>query len=64
MKDKMDLIEELRTVMEEKGFSCDTMSRFIGCTGKQVDRWLKGESKPTFVYQNLIKKGIKRVRSL
>lgn len=64
MKGKTDLIEELRAVMEAKGFSCETMSRFIGCTGRQVDRWLKGESKPTFVYQNLIKKGIEKVKSL
>jgi len=60
----MDLIQELKSVMEEKGFSCETMSRFIGCSARQVDRWLRGESKPTYVYQQLIKKGIKKVRNL
>ena len=60
----MELIQELKTVMEEKGFSCETMSRFIGCSARQVDRWLRGESKPTYVYQQLIKKGIKKVRTL
>jgi len=60
----MELIEELRAIMEEKGFSCETMSHFIGCSGKQIDRWLQGESKPTYVYQQLIKKGIKKVERL
>lgn len=60
----MELIEELRKIMEEKGFSCDTMSRFIGCSGRQVDRWLLGKSKPTFPYQQMIKRGIKKVRNL
>ena len=60
----MELIEELKKVMEEKGFSADTMSKFIGCSARQVDRWITGESKPTPVYQMLIKKGIKKVKSL
>jgi len=60
----VDLIEELRAVMREKGFSADTMSKFIGCSARQVDRWISGESKPTRVYQMLIKKGIKKVRNL
>lgn len=60
----MELIEDLKKVMEEKGFSCDTMSKFIGCSGRQVDRWLLGESKPTFPYQKMIKQGIKKVRNL
>jgi len=61
---KMELIEDLRKVMEEKGFSCETMSRFIGCSGRQIDRWLLGKSKPTYPYQQMIKRGIKKVRSL
>jgi len=60
----LDLIKELKTVMEEKGFSCDTMSKFIGCSARQVDRWLLGEAKPTKVYQTLIQKGIKKARNL
>lgn len=60
----MRLIEELKKVMEEKGLSADTMSKFIGCSARQVDRWVKEESKPTPVYQALIKKGIKRAEKL
>jgi len=60
----MELIENLRAVMEEKGFSCGTMAIFIQCSARQIDRWLLGKSRPTFVYQQLIKKGIKKIRSL
>ena len=58
------LVEELRKIMKEKGFSCETMSKFIGCSGKQVDRWLMGESRPTFPYQKMIRSGIKRVKKI
>jgi len=60
----MDIIEELKKVMKEKAFSPATMSRFIGCSGKQVERWLSGESKPTLVYRKLIRKGLRRVKKL
>jgi len=58
----MNLIEELKKVMEENGFSCETMSKFIGCSGKTVDRWITGESWPTFPYQKMIKTGIRKVK--
>jgi len=64
MERSIEIIEELKRVMKERGFSCDTMSKFIGCSARQVDRWLLGESKPTPVYQALIKKGIKKVKKL
>jgi len=60
----MDLIEELEALMTEKGFSCDVMSKFIGCSGRQIDRWIRLEAKPTFVYQKLIRAGIKKVKRL
>jgi len=60
----MDLIEDLKEVMQWKGISADTMSKYIGCSARQVARWVSGESKPTHVYQGLIRRGIKRVKSL
>ena len=60
----MGIIDDLKEVMKERGFSADTMSKFIGCSARQVARWVSGESKPTRVYQSLIRKGIKRAKSL
>lgn len=60
----MELIEELKEVMEARGFSCDTMSKFIGCSGRQIDRWIRGEAQPTFPYQRMIRAGIKKIKRL
>ena len=60
----MEIIEDLKEVMKERGFSADTMSKHIGCSARQVARWVSGESKPTYVYQGLIRKGIKRAKNL
>lgn len=59
-----DLIRELKEVMEEKGLSPEKMSEFIGCSGKQIRRWLSGEANPTPIYQGIIRKGIKKARRL
>ena len=59
----MDLIEDLKAVMRWKDISADTMSKYIGCSARQVARWVSGESRPTNVYQKLIRKGIKRAKS-
>jgi len=58
----MDLIKDLKNVMQWKGISADTMSKYIGCSARQVARWVSGESRPTRVYQDLIRKGIERAR--
>ena len=60
----MEIIEDLKKVMKWKGISADTMSKYIGCSARQVARWVSGESKPTRVYQVLIRKGIKRAKDL
>jgi len=60
----MEIIKELKEVMQRKGISADTMSKYIGCSARQVARWVSGESKPTHVYQGLIRKGIKRAKNL
>ena len=60
----MEIIKDLKEVMQWKGFSADTMSKYIGCSARQVARWVSGEAKPTRVYQDLIRKGIKRIKDL
>jgi len=59
----MDLIKDLKDVMKWKGISAEAMSKYIGCSGRQVARWISGESKPTLVYQSLIRKGIKQAKN-
>lgn len=60
----MDLIEELEDLMKKHGFSAETMAKFIGCSGRQVDRWIRREAKPTFPYQRMIRAGIRKIKKL
>ena len=59
-----ELINELRAIMEVKGISAETASKFIDCSFKQVYLWLKGKAKPTRMYQKAIRRGIKRIEKL
>lgn len=59
-----ELIENLRKVMDEKGLSAETASKFIDCSFKQVYLWLKYEARPTRIYKKAIQRGIKRMKRL
>jgi len=58
----VDLIEKLRTVMQEKKLSPERMCKFIGCSGRQVRRWVEGKLKPSLLSKNAIKMGLKKIR--
>jgi len=55
-------VGELRRLMEEKGLSPAVAARFIGCSGRQVYRWISGEFEPTPLYRKAISEGIERMR--
>lgn len=63
-KIKDEIILELKKVMDEKKLSAGTMARLIGCDSSQIGRWINGNARPTLVYQQLIRKGINRAKSL
>lgn len=63
-KIKDEIILELKQIMDEKSLSAGTMARLVGCDTSQIGRWLKGEARPTLVYQKLIRKGLNRAKSL
>lgn len=62
IKDKIVL--ELKQAMKEKGLSACTMSKLIGCDSSQIGRWIKGEARPTLVYQKLIRMGLNKAEKL
>lgn len=59
-----DLIKELKEIMKEKSLSPEKASKYLGCSAKQIRRWLTGKAMPTYVYQNLIRKGINKIKRL
>ena len=60
----MNVLQELKSLMKEKGISAETASRFIECSTQQVYRWLKRENAPLYVYRKQLKKAIKKLRRL
>ncbi|HEB36384.1 hypothetical protein LCGC14_0802580 [marine sediment metagenome] len=57
----VNLIELLRETMIIKDLSPERTAPFIGCTGRQVRRWINGESNPGPVHRKAIEKGIKKI---
>jgi len=57
-----DIRDELKEIMEEKGLSPEEVSKFIGCSGQQVRRWIKKENKPSLIYKQAIRRGIKKIK--
>lgn len=63
-KIKDNAVLELRELMREKELSAGTMARLIGCDSSQIGRWINGNTRPTLVYQRLIRKGLTRAKAL
>ena len=59
-----NLIEELELVLKQKNLSPENAARYIGCSFKQVYRWINGISMPTSLYREAIQRGIKRMKKL
>ena len=60
----IDLIKELQVLLKEKQISPETAARFIGCTGRQVRRWVEGESTPNFGSRLAIRRGLRRIEKM
>ena len=55
-------VEALHRLMEEKGLSPEKVSPYIGCSARQIRRWISGEFEPTPLYRKAIVQGIQRIR--
>jgi len=61
----LNLIIELKKVMEEKAISAERAAGYIGgVSGRTVRRWLEGEFTPEFEKRDRIRRGIERIRKL
>ena len=58
----IEIIEELKGIMEQKGISAETAALFVGVTGQEIRRWLKGEYIPTLKSRRKIRRGIRRMQ--
>lgn len=60
----IDLIKELKDLMEEKKIGATGVSGYIRCSPRQVERWLKEESVPSPIYREAIRRGIRQLKKL
>jgi hypothetical protein len=58
----IEIVKELKHVIEEKKISPETAALFIGVSGREVRRWLKNESIPLPLSRKAIRSGIRRMR--
>ena len=61
---KDDLIEKLRTILDQKGLSPEEAAGFIGVSYRSIYRWLKYEYRPLKQHRKAIKLGIARISRL
>jgi hypothetical protein len=58
----IEIIKELKQVIEEKKISPETAARFIGCSGREIRRWLEDGVVPLPVSRQAIRRGLRRIR--
>lgn len=55
-------VEDLRRVMKQKRLSPERAAPFIGCTFREIYRWLDGEAQPMLLYRRAIAEGVRRMK--
>jgi hypothetical protein len=60
-KTMIDIVKELKQVIEEKQISPETAARFIGVSGREVRRWLEDRTVPLPVSRKAIRAGLRRI---
>jgi len=58
----VDIVKQLKEVMEEKKISPETAALFIGVSGRQVRRWLEEIAIPGLSSRKAIRRGLRRIR--
>jgi hypothetical protein len=59
----IEIVKELKAVIEEKRISPETAARFIGVSGREVRRWLEDKHIPLPISRQAIRRGIRRIRT-
>jgi transcriptional regulator with XRE-family HTH domain len=57
----IQIILNLKKILKEKRLSPEQASGYIGCSGNQIRRWIKGTSKPSPIYREAIQNGIEKI---
>lgn len=62
-EDRLKSVENLKALISETGIPLRIVADVIGCSVRQISRWLAGEAVPSAVYARLIDKAVKRLQA-
>lgn len=60
MKEPNDIVEKLRKAKENLGFSYDKLGKIMGVHYRTIYLWLSGQTKPSPMGKECIKKFLKK----
>lgn len=58
----IEIIRELKAVIEEKKISPETAALFIGVSGREIRRWLEDGIIPLPASRKKIRRGLRRIQ--
>lgn len=60
----IELVKGLKRTMKERLIGVEEAARLIGCTSRNLYRWLDGEITPTVKMQNAIRLGMRKMQRM
>jgi len=60
----IEIVRELKQVMDKKKISPETAARFIGVSGREVRRWLEEKAIPLPLSRQAIRRGLRRIKKM
>jgi hypothetical protein len=58
----IEIVKELKAVIEEKKISPETAALFVGVSGREIRRWLEDGIIPLPASRKKIRRGLRRIR--
>ena len=60
----IEIVKELKEVLEEKKISPETAAHFIGVSGQEIRRWVNGSFIPNLKSRRAIRRGLRRIKKI
>jgi len=60
----IEIVKELKEVLEKKKISPETAAVFIGVSGREIRRWLNETFIPNLESRRAIRRGLRRIKKI
>lgn len=61
MNEQKKVVEDLKALIEKGDYTIDLVSKVIGCSYRQIQRWLHDKSLPQGLYIKAIEKAVRKL---